>query len=130
MNTVAPTTSQATIQGKFVPGKLEKIRLTNQPVELEKIWLTLSSSEAACSCAKAGALISASPAAARAAENALRFICFIPVFMIASRHDGAGHRRGLHERPRDRAENPRTKGRLPVTSDDDLHGVVLLGDAA
>ena len=36
-------TSQATIQGKLVPGKLEKIRLTNQPVELAKTWFTVSS---------------------------------------------------------------------------------------
>ena len=58
---MAATTSQPTIQGKFVPGKLEKIRLTNQPVELAKMAFTVSSMPCAC----AGALSNKRASAAR-----------------------------------------------------------------
>src|SRR6056297_8197 len=64
-------TSHATIHGKDVPGKGLKIKLTNQPVEFEKIWLTVSSTD----CANAGAVpIRPSPAAAPAAREIVRYM--------------------------------------------------------
>ena len=64
MKIVAATTSHMTIQGKFVPGKGAKIRLTKGPVKVAKAALTRSSRLSA-SCAIAGVTVEASAARGR-----------------------------------------------------------------
>ncbi|GHE98208.1 hypothetical protein GCM10016455_18610 [Aliiroseovarius zhejiangensis] len=77
MKIVAAITSQATIQGKDVPGKGLKMKLTNQPVELANMSLIFWSMDWAI----AGAVAASMTGAAHAAFLKL-FLMTIPVRIV------------------------------------------------